>query len=276
MTVLSEDDLDRAEALCLEVAQWAIARIGRNRPAAADTSTKADLADWVTNVDVAVERHTRERLAHAFANHVVIGEEMGGTEPGDGRPRWYVDPIDGTTNFVHGLPGYTYSLALADDGGLATGVLADPSTGDVFRARRGRGAWRNETRLRCPPTTNLVGGIVTMELANYRLWPGQQDLMAALEETKCVTRIIGSSALTIASVAAGRAAAACLGGANPIDVAAAVLIAAESGARVVPGAGVHPVLGGSPRVERTGLLVAAPGVADEMISLWAGPARAGG
>jgi myo-inositol-1(or 4)-monophosphatase len=269
--VLSEIDLDRAEALTVELADWAITRIGRDRPAPEETSTKAHLADWVTRVDVAVEAHTRQVLERVFPDHAVIGEEMGGDEPDDDRPRWYLDPIDGTTNFVHGLPGYTFSLALADTGGLAAGVVADPSTGDVFRARRGLGARRNDALISCSTTTTLLGGVVLMELLGYELWTGQTELLTSLADTGCVTRILGSSALTISSVAAGRAAAACFGNANPIDVAAAVLIAKESGARIVAGAGIHPVLAGPLRASRRGLLVAAPGVTDEVLGLWAGP-----
>lgn len=248
--------------------RWAIAEVGRRRPEADGVRTKAHAADWVTAVDLSVERHTREVLAQEFLGHAVVGEELGGEEPDDGRPCWYVDPVDGTTNFVHGLPGYTFSLAVADEAGVAAGVVAVPYTGELFSAVRGQGAWLDGERLACSPAETLVGGIVLFELAGYRIWPGLPGLMARLEERSCVVRVLGSTALTLASVGAGRAAAACFGGCHPIDGAAGVLVAKEAGARVIAGSGAHPVFGADMTSARPGLAVAAPGVAGEILRIW--------
>lgn len=268
--MLDERELGRASGLVAELGRWVIGEVGRRRPTAAELATKAHAADWVTSVDVSLERRVREVLAKEFPDHVVVGEELGGTDPPDGGPRWYVDPIDGTTNFVHGVPGYSFSLAVADEAGLAAGVVAAPFTGELFSAVRGRGAWLDGQRLECSPAKTLVGGIVLMELAGYRLWPDLAEVMVRLEARSCVTRVLGSSAYTLASVGAGRAAAACLGGCHPIDCAAGVLVAKEAGARVITGRGVDRVFPRDRTARQPGLAVAAPGVAEEILEIWGG------
>ena len=266
--MLGQRELGRASELAIELGRWVIDEVGR-KPASTSPTTKAHAADWVTNVDVSVERRAREVLAEEFPSHAVVGEELGGTDPPLGRPCWYVDPVDGTTNFVHGLPGYSFSLAVADEEGLAAGVVAAPFTGELFWAVRGEGAWLGGQRLQCSPAKTLVGGIVLVELAGYRMWPGLVELMVRLEERLCVTRVLGSSAYTLASVGAGRAAAACFGGCHPIDCAAGVLVAREAGSRVITGFGAHRVFPADMSASRAGLAVAAPGVAEEVLEVWA-------
>ena len=260
----------RASEVAIELGRWVIAEVGRRRPSAADLATKAHAADWVTSIDLSVERRTREVLAEEFPGHAVVGEELGGSDPPDGGPRWYVDPIDGTTNFVHGVPGYSFSLAVADEAGPAAGVVAVPFTGELFSAVRGRGAWLDGRRLACSRAKTLVGGIVLVELAGYRLWPGLPELMARLEERSCATRVLGSSAYTLACVGAGRAAGAYFGGCHPIDCAAGVLVAKEAGGRVITGPGAHRVFQADMSASRAGLAVAAPGVAEEILEVWVG------
>ena len=268
--MLDERELGRASELAIGLGRWVIGEVGRRRPTVADLATKAHAADWVTSVDVSVERRAREVLAEEFPDHALVGEEMGGSDPPDGGPRWYIDPIDGTTNFVHGMPGYSFSLAVADEAGLAAGVVAVPFTGELFSAVRGRGAWLDEQRLECSPAKTLVGGIVLVELAGYRIWPGLPEVMARLEERSCVTRVLGSSAYTLASVGAGRAAAAYFGGCQPIDCAAGVLVAKEAGGRVITGPGAHLAFPADMSASRAGLAVAAPGVAEEILRIWGG------
>jgi len=268
LSVLDERDLGGASELAIELGHWVIGTVGRGRPTLAERATKAHAADWVTSVDVSVERRAREVLAREFPHHAVVGEEMGGSDPLDGGPCWYIDPIDGTTNFVHGVPGYSFSLAVADEGGPAAGVVAVPFTGELFSAVRGRGAWLDGQRLECSQAKTLVGGIVLVELAEYRIWPGLPELMARLEDRSCVTRVLGSSAYTLASVGAGRAAAAYLGACHPIDCAAGVLVVKEAGGRVITGSGSHRAFPADMSARRTGLAVAAPGVAEEILEIW--------
>src|SRR5581483_4434511 len=119
-TVLTSDQLDDCLEAALSLAGWAVERIASGP---AEARRKDGVADWVTAVDLEIEREARARLSARFPSHRVRGEEYGGDS---GLPCWYVDPIDGTTNFVHGLPFSSFSLAMADELGAAVGVVADP------------------------------------------------------------------------------------------------------------------------------------------------------
>jgi histidinol-phosphatase len=101
--------------------------------------TKPDRS-FVTETDRAIERRIRERIAGAYPDHGVVGEEFG-TEPGQGVVRWYVDPIDGTHNFMRGVPLFGTLLAVEVDGELQVGVMSAPALGGRWFARRGGGAW---------------------------------------------------------------------------------------------------------------------------------------
>ena len=95
---------------------------------------------FVTDADRAIEQHIRDRIAATYPGHGVVGEEFG-TDPGAGRVRWYVDPIDGTHNFMRGVPLFGTLLALEADGDLQVGVMSAPALGGRWFARRGGGAW---------------------------------------------------------------------------------------------------------------------------------------
>ena len=216
----------------------------RRRVLAEERSTKSGPSDWVTVVDIGIERHVRQAVLTAFPGHSIAGEEFG--RSGDfavGTPVWYVDPVDGTTNFVHGLPWSSFSLALADDEGLALGVVADPHRGEVFGAVRGGGARVNQEPVSCATAAEVVGGLVLSELAGTACLPGFTEMVFELSSRKCVTRVMGSSALSLASVGAGRATGVVLGGFDPIDVAAGVLVAREGGAVVRAGRAASPCFG---------------------------------
>jgi myo-inositol-1(or 4)-monophosphatase len=260
--VLSERELDACVELLDELAAFAADRIRAERPSADQISTKRGPADWVTETDVAIERQTRLAILDRFPDHRVVGEELGSSGRARAAVTWYVDPVDGTTNFVHGLPWSSFSLAVVDEAGPAAGVVVDPYRGEVLAAVRGRGARVDGSPSRCSDATSLTGGIVLTELQAQSLWPGLDTLMAALAAEGCVTRIMGSNALSLASVGAGRALATVIGAFGPLDCLAGMLVAREAGARVVsrPG-GDEPVTG-------EGLLCAAPGVADLLARLW--------
>jgi len=257
--VLSDVELDACRSLALELAAFAIDRIVAERPRPEQISTKANAADWVTETDLAVERHVRAAVLERFPGHRLVGEEYGESAGDERAPSWYVDPVDGTTNFVHGLPWSSFSLAVVDDSGPAVGVVADPYRREVLSAVRGRGACLDGSPVRCSQAVTLTGAIVLTELAAQSLWPGMTDLVAALSAEGCVTRIMGSNALSLASVGAGRAAAAVLGRFSPIDCIAGLLVAREAGARVIA-RGDWPAPG-----ER--VLCAAPGVAGALAEL---------
>ena len=270
---ISPETATRCEELATELARYAMAEMAQRRPGREERATKLHEADWVTVVDVDIERHVRATLQAVFPSHGLAGEELGWSKGHDpGGPVWYIDPVDGTTNFVHGLPWSSFTIALADEDGLAVGVVADPYRSELFSAVRGQGARLNGAPLTRgaedrPAGLGLTGGAVLCELAGVDCWPGMLDMVAALSARKCVTRIMGSSALSLASVAAGRASGAVLGGFDPIDVGAGVLIARESGAFVRGGLRVSAVLGARPDLGRDVLVVAAPELCEELSGL---------
>src|SRR5579885_2432045 len=230
--VLSDAELDDCVALLDELARFACERIVAERPSPEQIGTKTSAADWVTETDVAVERHVRAAVLERFPSHRVVGEELGAGGSDEPAATWYVDPVDGTTNFVHGLPWSSFSLAVSDEVGAAAGVVVDPYRREVLSAVRGRGAAVDGTRCRCSDATTITGGILLTELVAQSLWPGMGELMAACAAEGCVTRILGSNALTLASV------------------------------------GVVASSGGAEPVEGEALLCAAPGVAGALLELW--------
>jgi fructose-1,6-bisphosphatase/inositol monophosphatase family enzyme len=258
--VLSEQELEERAAVVDELAHWAVARIVADRPTADQISTKSSAADWVTETDFAVERHVREVVRERFPSDRIVGEEYGATEAEDPPATWYVDPVDGTTNFVHGLPLSSFSVAVRDDEGTALGAVADPYRSEILSAVRGRGARRNGEPIQCSQADTLVGGIFLTEMSMQSLWQGQTKLMELLGAAGCVTRVLGSNALSLSTVATGRALATIVEF-NLVDGQAGTFISSEAGADV--------------RFDGTGVLCAAPGIADEVERLWR-EARNGG
>ncbi len=265
--ILTDAEVERCLEASLELAEFAMDTMRREHPTGADVWTKSHAADWVTAVDLAVEAHVRDRLGAWFPGHGIVGEEYGVSAAREaGGPVWYCDPVDGTTNFVHGLPWSSFSLAVADSSGLCAGVVADPHRREVFSAVRGAGARLDGVAVTCARAATLTGAIVLSELEGTRLWDGMTDMAGALADTGCVTRVMGSSALTLASVGAGRAAAAVFGNVHPIDVAAGVLVAREAGCVTRSASRVDPVLGGEPLACRAAFVAGAPGVVDAVVA----------
>lgn len=261
----AQDYLDTARQL----AQWAMPKMSGHRLDAADVDTKTSAADYVTVVDRSIEEHVRQVLADRFPEDRIVGEEMG-VGGGDGPHSWYVDPVDGTTNYVFGLGVSSFSLAVADEKGPIAGVVADPWRGEVFSAARGLGAWVDDRPAHCTPRTTLTGGILLTEWAAYRAWDGMHEMLADLAGQSCAVRILGSSALTLANAAVGRASGAVLGGYNTYDVLGAVIVAREAGASLLARDGsAAPAI---PSNRDAGLLVAAPGVEEPLWRAWTGPA----
>ncbi len=262
--MLTDADLDEIVPFAEELGRWAVDWIGSHRPT--QVTTKAGPADLVTETDRAVEEHVRAEISARFPGHQIIGEELGASDPSAAGEVWYVDPVDGTTNYAHGLPWTSFSLALADASGPAVAVVADPDRREIFSAARGRGARCNGDPVRCSAATDLAGTVVLTEWAACRSWPGMEQLLARLSAAQVSTRIMGSSALSLASAAAGRAAAVVLGSFNTWDVLAGVLLAQEAGARVMgrDGGGIPTLPGASD----PGLLAAGPGVAEDVWRAW--------
>lgn len=252
-----------------QLAITAMDRIGTDQPPEEEITTKHGPSDYVTVTDRAVEHLVRETIHQRFPDHTVVGEELGVMGDAEAEFVWYVDPVDGTTNFAHGLPWSSFSLALRDESGGAVGVVADPYRREVFGAARTRGARLNGRPIRSRTDTTLAGAVVLTEWAAHRPWPGMEQMFLELSAKLCTTRIMGSSALSVASVGAGRAAAAVLGGYNTWDALAAVVVAREAGVLILGRDGLEHDLppGEGPT---GGLLAVAPGVACELHRLWVG------
>jgi myo-inositol-1(or 4)-monophosphatase len=271
---MSERDLSEAHAFALDMTRWARERIASSRPAHGDAEEKAGPGDWVTSVDRAVEDHVRAALLERFPGDTVVGEEAGtSSTPHGGAPAtradrtaltWYLDPIDGTTNFVHGLPGVSVSLAAVDAEGTAVGVVHDVYRDEVFSAIRGAGAVVDAQPVPIAADhVGLRGGLLLTEWSGISPWPGMRGMIADLQSRFTATRILGSCALSLASAGAGRATAAVLGGHyNPWDVLAGALIAVESGCVM------FDVDGPADDVPMSGLGVARPEVAESIRTIW--------
>jgi myo-inositol-1(or 4)-monophosphatase len=225
---------------------------------------KKGVIDLVTEVDLAIERAFRELVAERYPDHDVLGEEFGapGTERPAARHCWILDPIDGTTNFAHGLPIFCASLALEVDGEVTLAAVYDPTRDELFTAERGRGAWLNGERLAVSGTDRLVDSLLVTGFP-YTVHEDAEEMLglfgAFISESRAVRRL-GSAALDVCYVAAGRMEGFWERGLGPWDIAAAALLVEEAGGRVSD-------LDGRPFVLRTGRLLASNGrVHDEMLA----------
>ena len=168
-------------------------------------STKGP-SDFVSNADLKAERILREELAKARPGYAFLAEESGATAGSDSEHRWIIDPLDGTTNFLHGLPHFAISVALERAGELVAGVVYDPIKDEMFLAEKGGGAFLNDRRLRVSARKNLGESLLATGIP-FRGHGGTEDfkrqLDFAMNETAGVRRL-GAAALDLAYVAAGR------------------------------------------------------------------------
>lgn len=187
----------------------------------------------VTEADVASERAIIEIIKGSFADHSIIAEE-GGEQPGSSSFQWIVDPLDGTTNFAHGLPQFCVSIAFAIDGVVQVGVVSGPITGELFCAVRNNGATLNGRPIAVSSVNTLRESLLVTGVP-YNLKPVLREVMARFES--CLLRAqavrrLGSAAMDLCYVACGRFDGFWEQNLAPWDTAAGVLIAAEAGARV--------------------------------------------
>jgi myo-inositol-1(or 4)-monophosphatase len=202
--------------------------------------------DFVTAVDRAVETLVGDALRAAVPGSAVVGEELSPAAARDGDVVWIVDPLDGTTNFLHGYPQYAVSVGCVVRGELCVGVVHDVTRDLVYRAASGHGAWLGDTRLAVSPLADparaLVGtGFPFRETGEIE--PYLRQLAAVLRASSGARRA-GSAALDLADVAAGRLDAFWERSLAPWDVAAGVVLIREAGGVVTTLAGEADVLGG--------------------------------
>ena len=194
-------------------------------------------ADFVSSADMRAERILRESLMQAHPEFGMLMEESGTTEGRDRRHRWIVDPLDGTTNFLHGLPHFCISIALERDGQVVAGIVYDPVKDELFWAERGLGAYVNDRRLRVSGRGRMREAVFAtgIPFLGIQDGAGHRRFLAQLEcvMAECAgVRRFGAAALDLAYVAAGRYDGFWENGLNPWDVAAGVLLVREAGGQV--------------------------------------------
>jgi myo-inositol-1(or 4)-monophosphatase len=197
--------------------------------------------DLVTEIDLEVERGFRALIAERFPGHTVLGEEFEAEGDREALPRycWVFDPVDGTTNYAHGLPIFCSSLALEIEGVPAVGAIYDPCRRELFTAERGQGAWLNGAPLRVSSASTLIDSLLCTGFP----YSVQQDagelvgLFGAFLGVSRAVRRLGSAAIDLAYVAAGRLDGFWEQELHPWDMAAGALIVEEAGGRVTDNSG---------------------------------------
>lgn len=221
---------------CLDTAQAAARAAGEillerfERIARRDVRSKSSARDLVTAADVAAERVIVEHLRAAFPDHAIEAEEEVRDAPDD-RPRWFVDPLDGTVNFVHGLPVFAVSIALLSGREPLVAVVHAPKLGETFRARRGGGAFLGDRALHVSDAANLSESVLATGFP-YRRNELPNNNVDNFDRVVLLVRGIrrlGSAAVDLAFVAAGRFDGYWELHLSPHDLAAGVLLVREAG-----------------------------------------------
>jgi myo-inositol-1(or 4)-monophosphatase len=197
---------------------------------------KKGAIDLVTEIDLAIEREFRGMIADRFPGHVVLGEEFESSGDRDATPLycWVFDPVDGTTNYAHGLPIFCSSLGLEIDGVITVGAIYDPTRRELFTAERGHGAWLNGRPLRVSSADTLLDSLLVTGF-HYGIQRDPEELVSLFREfiTKArAVRRLGSAALDLCYVAAGRFDGYWESKIQPWDVSAGALIVTEAGGKV--------------------------------------------
>jgi myo-inositol-1(or 4)-monophosphatase len=248
--------MDAVSAACAEI------RAGRSVPVRVNTKGDRDL---VSEVDLAVERTVREFLARRTPQIGFLGEEEGSVDR-SADPFWVLDPIDGTVNFVRGLPMCAVALALVHRGRPVLGVIDLPFLDQRYSAVAGGGAYRNGARLAVRPTEALSLAVVALgDFAVGADSPSKNrlrfEVATAAAAVALRVRMLGSAAIDLAWLAEGSLDASIVLSNKPWDVAAGVVIAREAGARVVDVDGSDHTMGSS------ATLAAPPSLIGELVTL---------
>jgi myo-inositol-1(or 4)-monophosphatase len=187
--------------------------------------------DFVSKADREAERIIKEELLGGRPTYGWLGEETGGTDGADPTRRWIVDPLDGTTNFLHGLPHWAVSIALEHKGEVVAGVVYDAAKDEMFVAEKGAGAWLNESRLRVSGRGRMIEAIFAtgVPFAGQGPLPATLQDLARLMPVCAGVRRWGAAALDLAYVAAGRYDGYWERGLNAWDIAAGIVIVREAG-----------------------------------------------
>jgi len=223
---------------------------------------KKGIIDLVTETDREIEEQFRALISARFPSHEVLGEEF--SMPGD-RERapefcWLFDPIDGTTNFAHGLPIFCASLALEINGEAVAAAVYDPNRRELFTAERGSGAWLNGAPIRVTPETRLIDSLLCTGFP-YDVQQKPDELVGLFAHFLGISRAVrrlGSAAIDLCYVAAGRFDGFWEMQLGPWDIAAGALIVSEAGGQVT-------ATDGRPFVSRRGNVLASNGPIHEQM-----------
>ena len=226
--------------------------------------------DFVTEVDHAAEREIIASIRRHYPQHAFLAEESG--RSGEHETLWIIDPLDGTTNFLHGFPVFAVSIACQIKGRLEHAVVYDPMRGELFTASRGAGAHLDNHRMRVSKTRALEGALISTGFpyrANLRYLDAYLGMLRAVTEQVAGVRRPGAAALDLAYVAAGRFDAFWEIGLSAWDTAAGTLLVQEAGGRVGTLTGGEYLQGGNivtgtPKVYAALLETLAPHVPEDL------------
>ncbi len=225
------------DPLFLSTAIEAVVRAGDIQIEKFGTGVRVDkkgAIDLVTEVDLDIERMFRAMVAERFPDHDVLAEELGDSGARGARHRWVFDPIDGTTNFAHGVPIFCASLALEIDGEAAVAAVYDPNRQELFTAEAGVGSWLNGQRLKASTNATVLESMLVTGFP-YNVHQQADEFLKVfgqvLTQARAVRRL-GSAAIDICWVAAGRMDGFWEASLKPWDTRAAALILEEAGGRV--------------------------------------------
>lgn len=219
--------------------------------------------DFVSDIDRNAEEVIIQTLREAYPDHAILGEEGGLQGSRDAECRWIIDPLDGTTNYLHGLPHYAVSIAMYEGDFAKYAVIFDPVNNNLFTAARGKGAYLNNRRLRVSRQLTLQDSLIGtgFPYRNFKDLDAYTAIMKDLMQKVSGLRRPGSAALDLAYVAAGYYDAFWEFGLNPWDIAAGVLLIQEAGGRISD-------LMGEQHFMTTGNIVAGtPKVFEQLLSL---------
>ena len=225
--------LDRFAHIACQAARQAGALLAAHLGEPTTVHTKRSAIDLVTEFDKAAEKLIHRKLLRAFPDHGFCGEEHLALRR-EAPYRWIVDPLDGTTNFVHGVPMFGVSIALAHHQTMLVGVIYDPIRKELFTAMKGRGAFVNGRRIAVSKTPRIEQSLLSTGFASTFHEHSQRYLnwFGILESNSHAVRRIGSTVLSLSYVAAGRLDGFYEEGLQPWDMAAGLLIVQEAGGRI--------------------------------------------
>jgi myo-inositol-1(or 4)-monophosphatase len=203
-------------------------------------------SDFVSTADLRAERTLKAELMRARPGYGLLMEESGTTEGNDPHHRWIVDPLDGTTNFLHGIPHFSISIGLERDGEVIAGIIYEPTRDEMFWAEKGIGAYLNDRRLRVSARRQLGEALIGtgFPFRGRPKHPGYTQTLVRVMEATAGVRRLGSAALDLAYVAAGRYDGFWEFDLSPWDIAAGLLLVREAGGFVSDLAGGQTMMTG--------------------------------